>query len=205
MRTASRAVIPTPEILRQRLAHPEWFHIQEKGGATNLSLNVFRIPVPERSLVASVTSVATENRNVSMIFGQRLPGASQMHGALCVQMSVQGVSQAIYSSPEFLSELDTFAERHGIEPKIRVLDGSNYPAERVVMERASVASISFSDDETEVRFYRTSALDMRMLMTEKAGKADLVHPVVEVLMATAELVQLVHALKLAVPPGGAPP
>jgi hypothetical protein len=124
-----------------------------------------------------------------------------MHGALCVEMSTTALQHVLYSSDEFLSELDKFADRHNIVPTMRTPDGRHYPQERVVMERASIAAISFSEDETELRFYRTSATEIRMITHEKAGKADVVHPVVEILMGTAELVHLIHSLSTLVPRG----
>jgi hypothetical protein len=199
IRTANRGLIPAPDDLRQRLAHPEWFHLQEVDGATNITVNVLRIPAPERSLVASQTAVASANRTVSIIFGQLLPGASKMHGALCMEMSVPSVQRMLYTSEDFLTELDKFAKRHDITPENRPPTGNLYPDERVVMERSSIAAIAFSEDETELRFYRTSAADMRLITQETAGKADLVHAVVDVQMGTAELVHLMHTLKNIVP------
>ena len=201
VRTQSRAVIAAPRDISQRLAHPEWFHITKgKGGGTeSISVNVLRIPKPERSLVANITAVSVEGRNATLVFGQHLPGASSLYGALCVQMSVPALDQTFANSGDFMRELDGFAERHKITKAIRSPDPTSYPKERVVLERASLISITFSEDEAELRFYRVSPAELRTVSQDGDEKAELIHPVVEVMMATEELVQLVHTVEQALP------
>lgn len=201
VRTQSRAVIAAPRDISQRLAHPEWFHITKgKGGSTeSLSVNVLRIPKPERSLVASVTAVSVEGRNATLVFGQRLPGAASLYGTLSVQMSVPSLAQTFANSGDFMTELDGFAERHKIAKARRDPDPASYPRERVVLERASLISITFSEDEAELRFYRVSPAELRTVSQDGDEKAELVHPVVEVVMATEELVQFVYTVEQVLP------
>lgn len=201
VRTQSRAVIAAPRDISQRLAHPEWFHITKgKGGGTeSVSVNVLRVPKPERSLVANITSVSVEGRNATLVFGQRLPEAPSLYGALCIQMSVTSLGQTFANSGDFMTELDSFTERHKIIRTMRNPDPNSYPKERVVLERASLISVTFSEDEAELRFYRVSPAELRMVSHDGDEKAELIHPVVEVMMGTEELVQLVYTIETALP------
>ena len=79
----------------------------------------------------------------------------------------------------------------------RTPDPDIYPTERIVTERASIAAIAFTDEESEIRFYRVSPTDLHAV--HNGETADLVYPVVEVVLDTDELVQFVYHLAQIVP------
>ncbi len=135
-----------------------------------------------------------------MVFGQLLPGATRMIGALVVLLPVPLVQQTIYSSDEFTRSLATFATKHQIAPTLRSPDPDKFPIERVVVERASLVAITFGEDDAELRFYRVSPSDMRAL-SQDGEKVDVVYPVVQVMLDTSELVHLIHSLAKLVPQG----
>lgn len=169
-----------------------------EGEQTQINVNLFRVPPPDRSLVATVTAVALEGQTVSLIFGQRLPGADRMYGALNVTMAVRHVQKTVYASDEFLDSLADFAERNDITAEMRPASASVYPTtERIVTERASMASISFAEEEAEWRFFRVSPTDLRA--ANEGHTASVLYPVVQVIMDTAELVHLMHSIRSVVP------
>ena len=118
-----------------------------------------------------------------------------------VNMSDQLVRHTIYGSDDFTRVLAAFAEGHGIIPTLRVPEPEAYPIERMVVERASIASIAFAEDDAEVRFFRVSPSDIRALHDGNA-EVEVIYPVVQVLLDTTELVHLVHSLATILPRPG---
>ena len=186
-----------PEQLRQNLAHPEWFHVAGKGEATTININLLRIPAPARSMAATVASAARQGSSVTMIFGQRWPGAPRMTGALMISMPVRQVRQTLYATDDFLGKLELYAKQQKIVPQPRAPEPDAYPVDRTVTERAAFAAIAFAEDEAEMRFFRLSPTDLRAV--NQGETAELVYPVVEVVLATEELVHFLLFLAGLVP------
>ncbi len=197
IRKPPSTAILRPEQLRETLAHPEWFHVTGKGDAAVINVNLLRMPAPARTMVATVSAVALEGKSVNMVFGQRWPGADRMTGALLVSIPARQVRQVLYGSPEFLEKLRIFARQQKIEPEDRVPDPSTYPSDRTVTERAAFVAIAFAEEEAEMRFFRLSPTDLRAV--QQGESAELVHPVVEVVLATEELVHFLLFLSKLVP------
>ena len=194
---AGKAAPLTAQQLREHTAHPEWFHVTGKGDLAQINVNLARMPTPQRSLAATATGFAREGQTVSLIFGQTLPGAARMTGALQICMPAVNVYKALYTNEEFRLLLNGFAEQHHITPTLRAPDPGSYPTERTVTERASFAAMAFNQEDAEVRFYRISPSDLRAL--HQGEKAELVYPLVEVILATDEFVHVVHSLCTLVP------
>jgi hypothetical protein len=186
-----------PDELKKNLAHPEWFHVYKEGDATQINVNLLRVPAPDRSLVANVTGVAAEAKQISLLFGQTLPGSSKLNGLMNMVVSVEHLRRTIYASVEFLEHLDEYATKNSVTPTAREIGVDRYPAERIVTERASLVSIAFANDDCEWRFYRVSPTDIRA--ANDGHRADVLYPVVQVIMDTTELVHLMHTLKRTVP------
>jgi hypothetical protein len=197
-RTATRGNLLAPDELRKHLAHPEWFHIYRDGDATNISVNLYRVPAPDRVLVTNVTGVVSTNRQISLLFGQALPGSPKLSGLMNMVIPKDQLRRTIYASPQFGDQLDDYASRNDVTPTKRSISADLYPTERIVTERASLVSIAFANDDCEWRFYRVSPTDLRAANEGNSG-APVLYPVVQVIMDTTELVHLMHTLKEAVP------
>jgi len=187
---ASRA--NSPALIRQALAHPEWFHVDQVGDSVHINVNVARVPLPSRSMVATRTGVVREGPQISVVFGQTAPGMDEFSGALTIGMAAKNI-QGAFSSPEFSAALEAYALAQDIVPTFRHPEPSRYPRGRVVTDRATIMAIAFADDEAEVRYFRVSPTDLRAL--QSGHQVDLIYPVVQIIMATGELVHLVHTLQ----------
>lgn len=196
-RKPSSTSILRPEQLREHLAHPEWFHVTGKGDAAVINVNLLRIPAPSRSMAATISAVTVDGLSVSMVFGQQWPGAERMTGALMVNMPTRQVRQVLYGTPAFLDRLSLFAQQQKITPEDRGPRPSAYPTDRTVTERASFLAIAFAEEEAELRFFRLSPTDLRAV--NQGEQAELVYPLVEVVLSTEELVHFLLFLSKLVP------
>jgi hypothetical protein len=185
------AVRLSQDQIRKHIRNPDWFHLVTEDAQVTIRVHLFRLPAPDRSLVADWAGVRSSGQtSITFVFGQLPPGASRMTGALVVQMSRKALRQAF--RPEFAEAVRRYAESEGIEPVVHTPLAAMYPEERIVTERAQILAVTAGEDEAEMRFYRVSRADMNAIQQEV--DVDLVYPVVEVRMPAEELVHLMHTL-----------
>jgi hypothetical protein len=179
-----------PELVRQNLAHREWFHVTREAGQLEINVNVARVPLPPRALVATRIAVERDASQVRIVFAQQgAPGAHVFTAAMTIQMSAKNLRRA-FASPPFRQALATYAEQDGITPEIRPPEPDRYPRDRALADRATILAATFADDEAELRFFRVSPLDIHAL--QQGHTVELLYPVVQIILHTAELVHLMH-------------
>jgi hypothetical protein len=181
-----------PEVVRQNLAHREWFHVTREAGQLEINVNVARVPLPPRALVATRIAVERDASQVRMVFAQQgAPGSPLFTAAMTIQMSAKNVRRA-FASPPFRESLTTYAEHEGITPEVRLPEPERYPRDRALADRATILAATFADDEAELRFFRVSPLDIHAL--QQGHTVELLYPVVQIIMHTAELMHLMHTV-----------
>jgi hypothetical protein len=182
------------ELVQKQVTHPEWFHVFKENDQIQISVNMFRLPAPQRTLVADWAGAAVQGKtSVSFVFGQRPPGLQRMSGALVVQMARSHAQRALLSSTDFVEAIDKYARDNDISAEVHTPDAGVLPSERIVTERAQILSVVVGSEEAELRFYWTSQTDVHTILQEQ--RVDLVYPLVEVRMPAEEMVHLMRTIK----------
>lgn len=181
-----------PEVVRQNLAHREWFHVTREAGQLEINVNVARVPLPPRALVATRIAVERDASQLRMVFAQcGAPGAHAFTAAMTIEMSAKNVRRAFASLP-FRQSLTAYAEQEGVTPEVRPPEPDRYPKDRALTDRATILAATFADDEAELRFFRVSPLDIHAL--QQGHTVELLYPVVQIILRTAELMHLMHTV-----------
>jgi hypothetical protein len=187
------ALVLSQQMVEQQVTHPEWFHVFSQDGQVQIAVNIFRLPAPERSMVADWAGASLlGTTTVVLVFGQRPPERKKLTGALIVQMPKEKVKLAMIENADFVAAVDKYAADHGIVPAAHLPEPMNYPEERIVTERAQILSIVLGGDDAELRFHWTSQTDIHTIMQHQ--KVDLVRPLIEVRMPAEELVHLMRTV-----------
>jgi hypothetical protein len=181
------------DLVRSHARHPEWFHVFKEGEQVKINVNVYRLPVPDRAMVADWVGAALGSKtSLSLVFGQMPPNTKRMTGALLVQMSLPDVRRALFGTAEFVEAVDAYAAHNQVTPTFQAPTAELYPPERIVTERAKILLGALGTDEAEFRFYWTSQTDIQVIANSE--KADLVYPIVEVRFPAEQLVHLMHTV-----------
>lgn len=159
-----------------------------------LEIDTERLEQPTRAVTAThATAVSVDGSELVLVFGQR-PLAQRYHQALVVEMARREVDSAIHvSNPTFVDQCIEAVRGFGYEPSVQPFDPDNLPEGRVVYERAAIMSLTYTDREADIRFWRVVPNQMRSVSPKKIGET--LTPIVTVFLPTSRLADLLLTMQ----------
>ncbi len=183
---------------------PAHLSLTEHGeGGGELNVNLAALPCPDRTMTANWIDVVGSGGDVEIVFGQAYPGGGELAAALIVCLAKPDAARLLggpgaQAAPgSFPEKVRAYCHRVGLEA--RQLAPLKAPS-RFVFERAKIGLFSFVDTEAELRFYRLSANDFQAL--RRGDSAELVYPVVQVVLSVDLLLTFLEKLAVATAEAG---
>ncbi|MEO8184003.1 MAG: hypothetical protein ABI895_34715 [Deltaproteobacteria bacterium] len=156
---------------------------------TEISVDLKKLPIPDRSYVADAVAIDTDGAFVRIFFAQRRLDGKSLRSLLIVSMSPEAVRTFVDSSVSFLGSLNSYMATHDIAAAEPLTFPIAEP-EHVVSLRANLVAAGFSGRDAELQFFHLAPFAVHKA---QIGVGD---PPVESLVRVDLSAYMVHAFLL---------
>lgn len=171
---------------------PQGMDVRTVAGQLEIAVDTNQLDVPTRSMSANYAAVYKVENELSIVFGQRNPFSKRLFAALVVAIPASEARKyLVIAADRMRRTLGKYLEDNGMSGFRSQPESLEIP-ERTLLERATIVTAYFLDQEADILLYRMSPVGVHQLKSGR--KSELLYPILKVQLSSVLLSSILNEI-----------